>query len=225
MEYPTGGIFRMTIQRCLTAALFAAAMSLTLAAGSARAETAVPAKLSAADRAAVTKVEKYLDGITTMSARFVQTASNGSVARGRFYLSRPGKMRFEYDPPTPVLLIATGTLLVYYDKELDQVSQVLLSSTPISVLVEKDVKFAGDVTVTGIARHPGTLRIRLTETENPDEGSITLVFTEAPLALRQWTVVDSQGIETTVTLSGVRFGQHLDPSLFHFNIPGRDPTR
>jgi outer membrane lipoprotein-sorting protein len=115
----------------------------------------------------------------------------------------------------PVLLVATGTLLIYVDKELQQVSQVLLSSTPLNVLVRKNIDLEDGMTITGFQRRPGVLRVSITETDNPEEGSITLVFADRPMALRQWQVTDAQGIVTTVTLSNVRRGMPLDDALFH----------
>ena len=156
-------------------------------------------------------VSSAVPGLPSLS----QVASTGEVSHGRFYLSRPGKMRFEYDPPVPVLLVATGTLLIYVDKELQQVSQVLQSSTPISVLVRKNVNLEDGLTIIGFERRPGVLRVSVTETKNPQEGFITLVFAENPMALRQWQVTDAQGVVTTVTLSNVRRGMALADALFH----------
>ncbi|MCH8859502.1 MAG: outer membrane lipoprotein carrier protein LolA [Proteobacteria bacterium] len=185
----------------------------------AAAQDAVRARLSAAEEADIVRIEGYLNGIKTLSSRFIQIASDGSLARGQFFMSRPGKMRFEYDPPSPILIIATGLLLIYYDKELEQVSQTFLRLTPIGVLVRENIELKGDITVTGFRRGPGTLRVTIADTDDPDSGSITLVFSEAPLALRQWQLTDAQGVTTTVTLTDVRTGLPLDAKLFQFREP------
>jgi outer membrane lipoprotein-sorting protein len=189
-------------------------VTLIAMAAPAFAETAMPAVLSPDDRADVARIEQYLNDLTTLSARFTQVASTGEVSGGRFYMSRPGKMRFEYDPPVPILLVATGTLLVYVDKELQQVSQVLQNTTPVGVLVRKDVKLEDGTTIVGFERRPGVIRVAMTETDHPEQGSIALVFADRPLMLRQWHVTDARGTVTTVTLSNVRSGMPLDGALF-----------
>ncbi|MDA0239646.1 MAG: outer-membrane lipoprotein carrier protein LolA [Proteobacteria bacterium] len=185
----------------------------------ATAATAVPVKLTEPQQQMLKRVEDHLSGIKTMEARFVQVSSSGSFAEGRLYLSRPGKLRFEYLPPTPILIVSSGLVVTYYDRELEQVTQILLKATPLEFLVRENLKLSGDVTVTKFERRRGILRITVQETDSPEEGSITLAFSEAPLALRQWQVQDAQGVVTTVTLSNTRVGMTLDPKLFQFEEP------
>ena len=120
----------------LATRLFFAGLSLELStvSYSAEAATAVPTELSPEERRTVSQAERYLNDIKTLQARFIQESSNGGVAQGRIYLSRPGKLRFEYDPPTPILIVSSGLVVTYYDRELEQVSEVLLSATPLDVL-------------------------------------------------------------------------------------------
>ncbi len=191
-------------------------MTISISAGPAAAENAVPAKLSAQDKADLEQVRQYFDALKTLRGRFLQAASNGNIASGKVYLSRPGRLRFEYDPPTPILMVADGIFLIYVDKYLKQITHILLSSTPIGVLVQDEVKLTGEITVTRVQRSPGVLRVTLKDTEEPEKGSITLAFSRAPFALRKWTVVDARNIATDVTLSGVETGVPLDKELFIF---------
>jgi len=202
-----------------TRTLFAAAILFSTALGpdSAVAEKAVPATLTEQDKSDLKRVEAYLESLSTLKGGFLQLSSNGGVASGKVYMSRPGKMRFEYDPPASILMIADGTFLIYIDKDLDQVTHVFLRSTPVNFLVREDIQMDGDITVTNIERSPAVLRMTVQDTDEPEKGSLTLVFADKPLTLRKWTVVDAQNIRTDVTLTGLQTGVILDPKLFQHN--------
>ncbi|MBT3550457.1 MAG: outer membrane lipoprotein carrier protein LolA [Rhodospirillaceae bacterium] len=186
-------------------------------AGEALAADAVPAKLSERDRADIVRIENYFNDLKTMTAKFLQVASTGAVASGTMFLSRPGKFRFEYDPPSPDMLIADGTFLIFVDKELRQTTHIFLSSTPVGVLVREVVKLGGDITVTGISRRRGLLRVTIADSDDAEDGTLTLVFSEKPFQLRQWQVLDAQRTVTTVTLNNARTGMALDKKLFEFD--------
>jgi outer membrane lipoprotein-sorting protein len=175
--------------------------------------------LSARDRTDLQRVEAYLNGLTTLRARFIQIAQNGATAQGTALIWRPGRMRFDYDPPEPLMLIANNGQFLHYDKELRQPSIVPVGSTPLGILLRDRITLSGDVTVTGLQREQGLLRVTLYRTGNPGEGRLTLVFANDPLELRQWLVVDGQGRTTRVTLSGIETGVRLDRAAFDFNDP------
>jgi outer membrane lipoprotein-sorting protein len=183
----------------------------------AQAASVKPAELTERDRADIKRIEDYLNGITTMRTRFLQVSSDGAVASGVLTLARPGRMRFEYDPPTPTLLIADGTFLIFIDKQLDQTTHVFLRNTPVGVLVAEDVKLSGAVTVTRMVRGAGALRVTVVRTDEPAEGSLTLVFADSPLQLRQWLVTDAQGVQTTVTLADLEFGVPVKREMFRYD--------
>ncbi|HHZ75373.1 MAG TPA: outer membrane lipoprotein carrier protein LolA, partial [Rhodospirillales bacterium] len=107
-----------------------------------------------------------------------------------------------------------GLFFVYIDRDLEQTTHVFLKSTPLSFLVQEKIVFKGDVTVTKIERSPGILQIKIKKTKEPELGSIQLVFSDKPLLLRKWVVVDTQNIITTVNLTGIQTGIKLDPKLF-----------
>jgi outer membrane lipoprotein-sorting protein len=199
----------------VTAAFFAA-LSPTGAAAAAPAAI----DLSNAERADLARVEAYLNGVKSIRARFMQISSTGELAEGDFYLLRPGPMRIEYRPPVPVLIVADGTWLIYYERELGQVSYIPLDSTPAGILVADKISLLDDaVTVTGFERDSSTVRVTLVRTESPEEGSLTLVFNDKPMALKKWTVVDAQGIVTNVSLVDASYDVPLDPNLFRFKNP------
>ncbi len=180
---------------------------------------AAAAALSDLDLADITRAEAYLNSIQTLKARFIQIDPRGGLSEGNFYLRRPGRMRFEYDPPIPVLIVADGTWVVFYDSEINQVTRLPLGSTPLAVLLREEIRLRGSVTVTDVERATGTLRITVIDTEAPDQGSITLVFSVRPLALRQWLVRDPQGLETSIALSQTQYNLILKPELFVFFEP------
>lgn len=175
---------------------------------------AAAASLSAEDTTDVGRVEAYLNAITTLKSRFIQRASTGNLATGTVYISRPGRMRFEYDPPAPILIVADGLFLIYVDKDLQQVSHVPISSTPLSILVEADVKLADNHDVARVEREAGTLAVTLTMKDDPDAGTVRLFFADAPLALKQWFIRDAQGVEVRISLLDVERDLDFDSALF-----------
>ena len=186
---------------------------------------AVPAaaqQLTERDRADVTRIETYLNTITSLRGRFLQVAPDGAVSEGRVWLRRPGRLRFEYDPPVPVLVVADGLFVVMHDKELGQVNRIPLGTTPLSVLLRDEIKLAGGVTVKGVERQPGTLRVTVLDSDRPREGELTLVFSDMPLVLRQWVVTDARGLATSVSLANVEFNLPLEGRLFVFTDPAPD---
>lgn len=178
------------------------------------------ARLTAQDEADIRSAQFYLNGITSLKARFLQISSNGGQAEGTAYLSRPGKMRLQYDPPSPLLVVADGTFLIVEDKTLDNPSYIPLNSTPAGVLVRSNVELNGkDLAVTKISRPPGILAITVAQADDPGEGQLTLIFSQRPFQLRQWRVLDAQGQTTTVSLFNAETGIPLDPELFHYKNP------
>jgi len=180
-----------------------------------------PLPLTAADQTLVSQVETYLNDQKGLTANFLQVAADGSTRTGKAWLQRPGKMRFEYDPPDKQLLVAGFGLLVYYDPELDQTTNIPLGSTPLGILLAKHVDLtSGNVEITNIQQQPGEDDITLIRKGKPAAGSLTLVFGTSPLELRQWVVNDAQGRQTRVSLYDVRPGGPYPDSLFEYNTGG-----
>jgi outer membrane lipoprotein-sorting protein len=125
-------------------------------------------------------------------------------------------MRLEYDPPSGVVIVADQWQVLYHDQRMKQESHLLTGQTPLGFLLSDEIELDGDVTVTNVEEVGGELRITLVRTDEPSQGSITLVFAEQPLELRRWTVVDAQGLPTHVVLDGVETGVPLDEELFVF---------
>lgn len=203
-------------------ALFAGLGLLALALGVAPAGAAAEPRaltLSPEEKVLVQRVEDYLNAITTLESRFVQVSAQGGFARGKFYLQRPGRMRFEYDPPTPYLLVADGVWFIYVDKELEQVTYLPLRKTPADVLLRENFSFTTGLVLTGLDRTAGAIHITVVDSSEPDAGQVTLSFNEEPLVLKSWTVRDQLGQRVQVTLTESRFGMKLDSALFTYAKP------
>jgi outer membrane lipoprotein-sorting protein len=204
-------------------ALAALLAALLLAMPAAAAPRAVP--LNAEQQAELQRVQQYLNGLRTMTARFTQYSENGGLAEGMVYLQRPGHMRFEYDPPSPILLVADGTFVIYYDKSLDQTTYLPIGATPAWFLLQDDIRLGGAVTVTGYEHSPGAIRVTMVQTKEPDAGTVTLTFSDRPLELKQWSIIDAQGKKTTVALTDMRVGVPVDKERFVFRERSRDEKR
>ncbi len=180
-------------------------------AGSAADET-----LSPDDISTIVRVEDYLNQLGSVRSRFVQLSSEGDYAEGVLLVDRPGMLRFEYDPPHPVLMIADGAFLLYYDKELKQSTFIPLWETPLWFLVKEQVSLSGNIEVTDVVHDRATLSVTLEDNDLGDVGTMTLVFSDQPLALRKWSITDSQGSTTQIALVNPEFGVELADDAFDY---------
>jgi outer membrane lipoprotein-sorting protein len=206
----------------LTRRLWRPTLALLLALAAAPATAAPPpraATLTPQDQVDLGRIEQYLNDIHTMAARFQQFSPDGGASGGALYVSRPGRMRFEYDKPVPILIVADGTFVVYIDNSLKEVTYLPIGSTPAWFLLRNHISLTDGITITKFERGPGVLRMSVVENKSPENGTLTLVFSDRPLDLKQWTIVDQEGKKTTVSLSDVRLGVPLDAKLFTFVDP------
>jgi len=179
-----------------------------------------PIQITPEIRQVLERAEKYLDGIKTMQAEFLQISSNGETAEGEILLSRPKNLRIDYAPPTPILIVANGEFLSYVDKELKQVSHIPVDDTPAAFLLRDKFSFTGDaLTVTGFERQANTVRISVVQTKDPLAGELTLVFSDNPMVLRKWVIIDAQGVITDLTLINARFDFPIPEKRFLNDFP------
>jgi outer membrane lipoprotein-sorting protein len=175
------------------------------------------AQLSNQDHADLSRIEAYLGSIRSLKARFEQTAPDGDVTQGVALMQRPGRMRFQYDPPSPFLLIANYGILFFHDSQLNQTTNIPLSRTPLGILLGDHPTMSGDVAVTKFVRQPGQIQVTLVRSANPDEGALTLIFADNPLTLRQWVILDQQGKQTRVAFTNMEVGATVDARLFDYH--------
>ncbi len=183
------------------------------------------ATLTPADQGWIDRIQDTLNGITTLKGRFQQIAPDGQRTTGTVWLDRPGRMRFAYDKPSPLLLVAGGGKLVFTDSALQQTTDIPLDRTPLGLLLRPSLSLSGDVTVTGFSHANGLLQVTLVKTASPSEGSLTVVLADDPLLLRGWRVVDAQGRETRIDLSDLTAGVPMPASLFDTGAASAGPTR
>ncbi|RMD90584.1 MAG: outer membrane lipoprotein carrier protein LolA [Alphaproteobacteria bacterium] len=192
---------------------------------------ATPATTADTDPAAdLARIESYLNAIRSLKADFVQRSSDGSTARGRLMLERPGRLRFEYNDGTPLLLVSDGRTLSFIDYSIGQVTRWPIDDTPLALLVRDHIDLAAAGAV--INRMPaadGTRRlvVSVRDPDQPERGLLSLDFADGPqgLALIGWEIVDAQGTVTRVTLTNLRAGVTLAASLWSFDDPRHAPEQ
>lgn len=185
--------------------------SLVTAALAALLFTAAPAQVNQGD---LLRISNYLNGLGSMEGNFVQIGPDGELSQGKFYLRRPGRLRFEYLPPNPALIIADGTWVGVCDRQIETFDRFPLEETPLDLLLRDRVDLRKEDAVKEITRAAGQMRVTAIDPDAPEQGSLTLVFSDTPLALKQWIVEDAQGLQTTVALSETRSNVSLSAELF-----------
>ncbi len=172
----------------------------------------------ARDAESLRKAEAYLNGVTTLKSRFVQVNPDGGNYDGDLFISRPGRMRLVYDPPTRMLMVADGRFLIYVDTQMNDAIHLDLNETPAGLILKENLSFSDpSVKLLEVKRRPGTLEITAAMAKDPSAGRLTLVFSEGPFELRQWRVLDAQNKEVVVTLESAQTGIALDRSLFRYD--------
>jgi len=166
--------------------------------------------------AQIDRLEAYLNSLRTIEARFMQHNPDGSYAEGKLYLQRPGRMRFEYDPPVPLQLYAEGNILTHVDTELEQVSRYPLDESPAHFLLRERISLREGLTIKTFERQNNVIRLELADNRSPNLGSVTLTISEQPMQIRSWTVTDAQGLRTDLALVEAQFGGKIDQNVFTF---------
>lgn len=176
------------------------------------------ANAATAKKEDIKQVEDYLNSIKTMSADFVQIASNGEQVEGHLYVEKPNKIRMEYKAPSNILIVGNGDYIVYYDKELEQITNIDYEDIPAAMILANTVKIDGkELKVTDFMKDPGMTRMGLKYANAGDLGPFTLVFANNPFALKQWKVITPQSLEVSLSLYDTVIDSKLDESLFKFS--------
>ena len=181
--------------------------------------------LSAEDRATLAQAQTYLQNLTSAQGNFVET-TGAQRREGRFYLQRPGKMRFEYTNPAGLLVVSDGNNVKRYDPRLNVFRQVPLGVTPLSTFLARNVRLDQGVRIDRVTRmQSGAFAITARDQDHPNEGSVILAFSGTPLRLQEWTITDSQGGRTRTQLTSLEPASGLAASLFQLRDPTRRPGR
>ena len=185
---------------------------------------AAPAPLSADDKALVDSVAAYLQNLPPMTGRFIQTDARGAVVGGELYLSRPGKARFAYDPPSARLVISDGKWVGVSDPRLKTFSRYKLDATPLSLFLAKTVRLDKGVVVDRVTHTADGFSLSAVDGHHMGQGRITLTFAKDPLRLVEWSLTDSRGQVTRVRLTSLEAAGALDPGLFVLHGPKPPPS-
>ena len=171
------------------------------------------ASYASVDNALVVRAEKYLNSITGLTGNFVQT-SGARVDKGTFSMLRPGRVRLDYDN-MPVQLIADGKDLYFFDKSLDQITTVPLTSTPAGILIRKNVDLKNaDIRVMETKSNPDTFSLKMNLRGQEGLGHMTVVFDTNPVKLNSWSVVDATGAKTDVKFNGLKTKTNFGKNYF-----------
>ena len=170
--------------------------------------------LSDEERTVLGEISAKLGGIATMNGEFVQFDPNGTQRQGNFYIARPGRVRFQYDAPTTLSVIADGKSVLVFDKKLQTYDIWPLSQTPLRLLLDKSLDLATSEKVTRVSVAADLVEVELQDETKFSSGTLNLVFDRATYGLRQWTVTDQQGLQTMVALYNVETGNKLSADLF-----------
>lgn len=172
-----------------------------------------------ADKLSLNDLSRYLNGIQTATSEFTQVNDDGTLATGQFYVQRPGRMRFEYNPPEQLLVMAGGGQVGVFDgkSNLKQAERYPLRRTPLNLILEKNVNLARRNMVVGHDFDGTATIVTAQDPEHPEYGSLQLKFTANPIELRQWIVRDGQGAKTTVILGKLTDVPQLSSTLFNIS--------
>ena len=171
-----------------------------------------------AENADLTKIENYLNNISTLEAGFVQMSSNGGSAEGKIYIEKPSKIRMEYTAPDQLLIVGNGEYIIYNDKELDQITNIDYKDIPATMILSNKIKFDGkNLKVTDFYKDSGQTSVTVEMPNSPGVKPITLIFDNSPFRLKQWKVIDQQNIEVTISLFDAEQDKKLSENLFKFN--------
>lgn len=210
---------RRSTRLTLSAATLAASVAASLCAAT-PAFAVLPDGLTPQQKAIVKQAEQALGSMTTVEAHFSQTSTSPdgttSNAEGKIEINRPGKMRVDYAPPSPILLVADGTVVAYVDRQLNQATFVPLSSTPAGILLRENASFSDpDVTLVAVREKDQVAELDVQLSSDPTAGMMTMIFAEHPFELKQWRIKDAQGIVTDLSLEDIKTGVTFDKNDFY----------
>ena len=172
-----------------------------------------------ADKISINALSSYLDGLRTVEAKFTQINADGSLSTGSLYIKRPGRVRFEYDPPNDALVLAAGGQLAIFDPNGNDVPESYpLSKTPLSLILADNINLSRERTVSGHQFDGTSTILTVQDPEHPERGRMALVFTGPNPQLRQWVIEDQNGEQTVVVLNDVATDMSLNDNLFNVLI-------
>ncbi len=178
------------------------------------AATAQAANLSSEQQQTLAEVNRYFNSVKTMHGDFIQFGPDGERAEGKFYLARPGKIRFYYNPPAKVDIISDGESVSVKDRKLATQDIWPLSETPLRFLLAEKIDLTADANVSDVTVEPDLVTVVITDNTTFGSGKLTLIFDAETFELKQWTVTDAQGFDTSVAIYNTTVNGPTNPKLF-----------
>ena len=170
----------------------------------------------AAEKISLNEISSYFNAMTTAEAQFSQITDTGETSTGRLFIRRPGRIRFEYDPPEATLVVVGGGQVAVFDpKSRDEPLRFPLRHSPLNLVLEREVDLAQRDMVVAHFEVESQTAVTLQDPENPDYGFIQLIFNDNPVQLHQWTVQDNSGGQTHIILDSLTEGGKLSNMLFN----------
>jgi outer membrane lipoprotein-sorting protein len=177
-----------------------------------------PAAFDPKQRALVNRVSTYLTSVQVLTGNFVQIGPDGRRATGHLFIQKPGKVRFEYDPPSPIDIIADGQQVVVRDRKLETQDLYPLSQTPLRFLLADKIDLLQDTNVVGVTADDTFVSVLIEEKQAfVGTNRLLMMFDSKDFKLKQWTVTDVQGYDTTIAVSNLDTSKRPDPNLFKFD--------
>ena len=179
------------------------------------------AELSEGQRGAIQQITGYFNGMRTLQGEFMQVGPKGHISTGIFHISKPGRMRFEYAPPNPFIVVADGTWVTIKNNDKNTADQYPLSATPLRLVLAEQVDLLSEAKIISVELADGLTTVTLEDKDALVPGHLVLIFDEERDELQQWIIVDGQGRRTTISLTEMVAGVDPDPGLFHIELPSR----
>lgn len=182
-------------------------------------QTPEPAPVSAeADKlASIQKINDFFNTLTYMEGVFTQTDASNNQTKGKFYIKRPGRIRFDYDSPSSLRIVSDGKWLSIEDSDLSTYDRYPLENTPFRMLLKRKVNLAEDATIVDFVKNEDLIAVSLLDKTQEDAGTIKLFFSTADTKLKEWIITDQQGLDTRVQVSDVVFGKKIGTGFFVVN--------
>ncbi|MGR3492040.1 MAG: LolA family protein [Shimia sp.] len=182
----------------------------------------LPALPAQAQALSLGAISQYLNSLQTVQGAFTQVNGDGTISTGTIYIKRPGRVRFEYNPPERSMVIAGGGQLAIFDPRAGDVDRYPLNQTPLSIILARNVDLTRARMVTSHTSDGTLTTVRAQDPDNPQYGNIDLVFTANPIELRQWRVNDDTGGTTTIILGDTTQGVRIGDRLFNIQAEMRN---
>jgi outer membrane lipoprotein-sorting protein len=178
------------------------------------AETTENGTLPEDQQTLINKINAYMQKFNDLEGQFIQTNPDNVVQKGKFYVLRPGRMRFDYNRPSRMRIVSDGQYLSIEDHDLKTVNRYPIESTPFRMLLTKNVDLQRDARVLSLSSSDTSASIKLSDKTGQSAGEIQLFFTMPEMELKEWVITDAQGLHTRIEISNLSFERKLANKLF-----------